>query len=91
MPGDTVIIGGGTYREWVNPKNGGLGNNQRITYINAEGEQPVIRGAEVVGGWTPFEKRMAETIKFLITFLSEKMMPIHVWVQTVMKNTVIPQ
>ena len=24
MPGDTVVIGGGTYREWVNPKNGGL-------------------------------------------------------------------
>ena len=33
MPGDTVVISGGTYREWVNPKNGGLGNNQRIAYV----------------------------------------------------------
>ena len=55
MPGDTIVIGGGTYREWVNPKNGGLGNNQRIVYINAEGEHPVISGAEVIGGWAPFE------------------------------------
>lgn len=55
MPGDTIVIGGGTYREWVNPKNGGLGNNQRIVYINAEGEHPVISGAEVIGGWAPFK------------------------------------
>ena len=61
MPGDTVVIGGGTYREWVNPKNGGLGNNQRIAYVNAEGEHPVISGAEVIGGWAPFEGNVWRT------------------------------
>lgn len=51
MPGDTVLIGGGIYREWVDPKNGGLGNNQRITYLAAKGERPVISGAEIIDGW----------------------------------------
>lgn len=51
MPGDTVIIGGGIYRERVDPKNGGTGNNQRITYRAAAGETPIITGAEVVTGW----------------------------------------
>lgn len=51
MPGDTVIIGDGVYREWVNPKHGGLGNNQRITYIAEEGAHPVISGAEIVSHW----------------------------------------
>ncbi|MGN1027596.1 MAG: right-handed parallel beta-helix repeat-containing protein [Faecousia sp.] len=51
MPGDTVIIGGGIYRERVDPKNGGTGNNQRITYRAAVGETPIITGAEVVTGW----------------------------------------
>lgn len=51
MPGDAVVIGGGIYRERVDPKNGGLGNNQRITYRAAEGETPVITGAEIVTGW----------------------------------------
>ncbi len=56
MPGDTVVIGGGIYREWVKPQNGGLGNNQRITYIAAEKEEPIISGAEIIAGWTPFKK-----------------------------------
>ena len=53
MPGDTVIIGDGIYREWVDPKNGGTGNNQRITYRAAENAHPVISGAEVIGDWVP--------------------------------------
>lgn len=55
MPGDTVIIGDGVYREWVDPQNGGLGDNQRITYISAAGEHPVVSGAEPLGGWEHWE------------------------------------
>ena len=30
-PGDTVLVHDGTYREWVDPQNGGLCENRRIT------------------------------------------------------------
>lgn len=49
--GDTVIIGEGVYREWVNPVHGGTGYHHSITYKNAENEHPVISGAEIVTGW----------------------------------------
>ena len=54
-PGDTVLIGDGVYREWVSPRLGGLGPNQRITYCAAPGARPVITGAEVLGGWQPWQ------------------------------------
>ena len=38
MPGDTVTVYGGTYREWVNPLFGGLDDARRILYRAAEGE-----------------------------------------------------
>ncbi len=49
--GDTVIIGDGIYREWVDPLHGGSNNQQRITYINAQNEHPIISGAEIVTNW----------------------------------------
>ena len=58
MPGDTVQIGDGIYREWVSPRNGGLGNNQRILYCNAPGAHPVISGAEVLDGWQHWQGRV---------------------------------
>lgn len=56
--GDTVIIGDGIYRERVNPKNGGLSDGQRITYINAEGCKPVISGAEEIDSWRPYKNNI---------------------------------
>ncbi|GHT64424.1 hypothetical protein FACS1894110_04040 [Spirochaetia bacterium] len=49
-PGDTVIVHGGIYREWVNPANGGT-ESQRITYQAAAGEKVTITGAEIIKNW----------------------------------------
>jgi alpha-L-arabinofuranosidase len=51
MPGDTVTVHEGTYRERIDPPRGGESDAKRITYQAAKGEQVVITGAEVVKGW----------------------------------------
>ena len=50
-PGDTVVVHGGIYREWVDPMYGGESDECRILYTAAEGEHPVILGSEIVDGW----------------------------------------
>src|SRR5215469_11494429 len=52
-PGDTVLVHGGEYREWVRPRRGGLSDARRITYQAAPGEDVVIKGSERVTGWDP--------------------------------------
>ncbi|HEX3198906.1 MAG TPA: right-handed parallel beta-helix repeat-containing protein [Propionibacteriaceae bacterium] len=51
LPGDTVVVHGGVYREWVRPRNSGLSDRRRITYTAAAGEHVVIKGSEQVTGW----------------------------------------
>ena len=51
MPGDTVIVHEGEYREWVDPKMGGNSDLERITYRAADGEKVVIKGSERITGW----------------------------------------
>lgn len=51
LPGDTVRVHAGTYREWVKPVRGGLGDDRRITFEAAPGEHVAIKGSEVVTGW----------------------------------------
>jgi hypothetical protein len=51
LPGDTVRVHEGTYREWVKPVRGGLGDDRRITFEAAPGEHVAIKGSEVVTGW----------------------------------------
>jgi hypothetical protein len=51
LPGDTVTVHAGEYREWVRPRRGGLSGTRRITYQAAPGEQVVIKGSEPVTGW----------------------------------------
>ena len=51
MPGDTVQVRAGTYREWVRPVRGGRGDDRRITFEATPGEHVVITGAEPVTGW----------------------------------------
>ncbi|MGD0092647.1 MAG: right-handed parallel beta-helix repeat-containing protein [Planctomycetota bacterium] len=51
QPGDTVSIHAGTYREWVKPPRGGTGEDQRITYRAAPGEEVLIKGSQRVTSW----------------------------------------
>ena len=52
VPGDVITVHEGIYRERVNPPRGGTSDAQRITYRAADGEDVVIKGSEVVSGWT---------------------------------------
>ncbi|MBQ0006097.1 MAG: DUF1565 domain-containing protein, partial [Alistipes sp.] len=51
MPGDTVTVHTGIYREWVNPLFGGIDDSRRILYRAAEGELVEIKGSEPVSNW----------------------------------------
>ncbi|MFR9580753.1 MAG: hypothetical protein SNH80_08660, partial [Rikenellaceae bacterium] len=51
LAGDSVIIKGGVYREWVSPENYGISEQRRITYISAPDEEVWIKGSEVVSSW----------------------------------------
>ena len=51
VPGDTIIVGGGVYREWVDPARGGTSEENRITYKAEEGETVIISGSELITGW----------------------------------------
>lgn len=50
MPGDTVIVHAGIYREWVNPANSGT-EEHRIVYRSAGDGEVVITGAERITDW----------------------------------------
>jgi hypothetical protein len=51
MPGDTITVHAGIYRECVNPIRGGESDLKRIVYRAAPGEKVEIRGSEVIGNW----------------------------------------
>ena len=51
MPGDTVTVHAGTYRQWVKPVRGGTGEARRITYRAAAGQEVFIKGSERIGAW----------------------------------------
>lgn len=51
MPGDTISVHAGTYRERINPPRGGESDEKRIIYQAAPGEKVVIKGSEIVKGW----------------------------------------
>jgi len=43
LPGNTVTVHAGVYREWVSPNYGGIDNHKRIIYQAADGEEVWIR------------------------------------------------
>ena len=51
LPGDTVTVHSGVYREWVDPMYGGNAEDSRILYRAAEGETVELKGSEIVKGW----------------------------------------
>ncbi len=51
MPGDTVLVHEGIYRERVNPPRGGTSDEKPITYMAVPGQEVVITGSEVITGW----------------------------------------
>ncbi len=54
-PGDTVRVHEGVYREWVDPRSGGITESGRIVYEAAPGERAVIKGSEIVENWEHVE------------------------------------
>lgn len=54
MPGDTVHVAPGVYREYVSPKNGGT-EDARITYVSDEPLGATITGAERIINWEQYE------------------------------------
>ena len=53
LPGDTITVHAGTYREWVKPPRGGSDPQHRITYRAAAGEKAIIKGSQRIASWTP--------------------------------------
>lgn len=53
QPGDVITVHEGVYRERVTPPRGGLSDSRRIVYRAAPGETAVIKGSEIVRGWSP--------------------------------------
>ncbi|MCC5895215.1 MAG: right-handed parallel beta-helix repeat-containing protein [Alkalibacterium sp.] len=51
VPGDTITVHAGVYRESVNPVNGGT-PDQRIVYKSAGDGEVIITGAERISDWT---------------------------------------
>jgi len=51
QPGDAVTVHAGTYREWVTPVRGGSGEEKRITYRAAPGEEVFIKGSDRITSW----------------------------------------
>lgn len=51
VAGDTVYVRGGTYREEITAYRGGSAGNY-VTVAGYEKEVPVIKGSEIVTGWT---------------------------------------
>ena len=55
VPGDTVFVAPGVYREWVKPKRGGSGEDARIRYVSQVPKGAVITGSEQVKNWVPYQ------------------------------------
>jgi alpha-N-arabinofuranosidase len=55
LPGDTITVHAGIYRESIDPPRGGGSDASRIVYQAAPGERVEIAGSEIVTGWKPLD------------------------------------
>lgn len=55
MPGDTITVHGGIYREQITPPRGGDSDLKRIVYQAGPGEKVEIKGSEIIKGWKRLE------------------------------------
>jgi len=62
QPGDTIIVHGGIYREYINPPRGGTSDTKRIVYEAAPGEKAVIKGSEIIKNWNKVKDNVWEVI-----------------------------
>lgn len=53
--GDTVLVAPGVYREYVDPKNGGTGDDHRVVYYSEKKGAAIITGAEPVKNWERYQ------------------------------------
>ncbi|MCH2176922.1 MAG: right-handed parallel beta-helix repeat-containing protein [Lentisphaeria bacterium] len=51
IPGDTIWVHEGVYREAINPPRGGLSDDLRISYQAFPGDCVEIKGSELAQGW----------------------------------------
>ena len=70
MPGDTITVHGGVYREQIIPPRGGNSDKERIVYRAAKGEKVVIKGSEIIKGWKKLENDTWE-VKIPNTFFGD--------------------
>ena len=70
MPGDTVLVHAGVYREQIAPPRGGNSNAERIVYAAAPGDKVVIKGSEVVKGWEKLDNNTWQ-VKIPNTFFGD--------------------
>ena len=59
--GDTIWMGDGIYREWVDPPRGGSDDTHRISYRALPDTHPVLSGAEVLCDWTSIGDQLYKT------------------------------
>jgi alpha-N-arabinofuranosidase len=51
MPGDTITVHEGVYREQITPPRGGNSDSERIVYRAAKGEKVEVKGSEIIREW----------------------------------------
>ena len=58
LPGDSVIVHEGIYREQITHINSGLSEARRITFKAADNEKVVIKGSEEIKNWEHVEQNI---------------------------------